>query len=193
MCGGTIVAALGGGLPSGLSPRVRGNPPARQLAAIIARSIPACAGEPSRGGIPCRRCTVYPRVCGGTPQPRQSRMCQQGLSPRVRGNRGLSVEGNGSVRSIPACAGEPPDRRRRKSQRKVYPRVCGGTATAIRPWVGVSGLSPRVRGNRAGAESRAATRRSIPACAGEPAPARVRRPHRRVYPRVCGGTPRYAL
>ena len=50
----------------------------------------------------------------------------------------------------------------------VYPRVCGGTAaTGAVEWE-VTGLSPRVRGNRSSSPQR-------PAVPG-------------VYPRVCGGT-----
>ena len=52
---------------------------------------------------------------------------------------------------------------------KVYPRVCGGT-TRKRWKIGLeNGLSPRVRGNRLEDKCFYAVRRSIPACAGEPA------------------------
>ena len=70
----------------------------------------------------------------------------------------------------------------------VYPRVCGGTPSQPRQWVAVPGLSPRVRGNRAGTRRRAGSCRSIPACAGEPAIFYLRRSATAVYPRVCGGT-----
>ena len=53
----------------GLSPRVRGNHPivSYWFALHYPRSIPACAGEPTvRLWHRTRRCTVYPRVCGGT-------------------------------------------------------------------------------------------------------------------------------
>ena len=51
-----------------------------------------------------------------------------------------------------------------------------------------AGLSPRVRGNREPNRRTLDAIGSIPACAGEPAPAPYRcRPYR-VYPRVCGGT-----
>ena len=51
-----------------------------------------------------------------------------------------------------------------------------------------AGLSPRVRGNLSLLSDWAGARGSIPACAGEPAHYGNRRPHGRVYPRVCGGT-----
>ena len=60
---------------------------------------------------------VYPRVCGGTPQPAAPAYSPPGLSPRVRGNRGNTRLRNGG--------------------RRVYPRVCGGT-----PWQIDSFYSP---------------------------------------------------
>ena len=50
------------------------------------------------------------------------------------------------------------------------------------------GLSPRVRGNRPRRRRRSESRRSIPACAGEPRERRGPVPPAPVYPRVCGGT-----
>ena len=50
------------------------------------------------------------------------------------------------------------------------------------------GLSPRVRGNRLLAPLRDVLPGSIPACAGEPAPAPPLPAAPPVYPRVCGGT-----
>ena len=49
---------------------------------------------------------VYPRVCGGSQNPRMPSIVSPGLSPRVRGKR---VTENGQEKrrgSIPACAGE---------------------------------------------------------------------------------------
>ena len=151
-------------------------------------SIPACAGEPFCYPLYAPACGVYPRVCGGTicriPQPPGV----DGLSPRVRGNR-PDDRGNGACRgSIPACAGEPKTPFRIPTAAPVYPRVCGGTPASYPPAGRLPGLSPRVRGNRAGDCARPLVWRSIPACAGEPPGRRKRGPGRRVYPRVCGGT-----
>ena len=55
------------------------------------------------------------------------------------------------------------------------------------------GLSPRVRGNHDGTHAYAYFTGSIPAYAGEPRHQRQRQKRRRVYPRVCGGTPVTAL
>ena len=72
--------------PTGLSPRVRGNPGRRRQHGEGRGSIPACAGEPiSPIALPIPA-TVYPRVCGGTGAKRAPRAELWGLSPRVRGN-----------------------------------------------------------------------------------------------------------
>ena len=70
---------------------------------------------------------VYPRVCGGTLAVYCPEIRIVGLSPRVRGNRGLVILLLARCRSIPACAGEPPRAANRAGAGGVYPRVCGGT------------------------------------------------------------------
>ena len=93
---------------AGLSPRVRGNLHRVAVELIAEGSIPACAGEPPCAQRPCGPHTVYPRVCGGTGEPGETPGCDDGLSPRVRGNRWRTGFLTGRSRSIPACAGEPP-------------------------------------------------------------------------------------
>ena len=147
VCGGTAVGRRARQRAGGLSPRVRGNPllvnvdPARQ------GSIPACAGEPS---LPARRrksWTVYPRVCGGTLDRHRRNDGDDGLSPRVRGNRFQRRRSWRRRRSIPACAGEPPRAWKGSRTPGVYPRVCGGTLAVATGGFRLMGLSPRVRGN----------------------------------------------
>ena len=157
------------------------------------RSIPACAGEPSR--LPDRRAEsrVYPRVCGGTLTIwRMKRGCK-GLSPRVRGNLAGTGGGTAFSRSIPACAGEPQRLGPDAALGRVYPRVCGGTNGWLPGRDCYIGLSPRVRGNRTRFFSLAFGNRSIPACAGEPCRTCWMRQDDGVYPRVCGGTGGVAL
>ena len=153
------------------------------------RSIPAPAGEPTRHVRRLRLQPVYPRACGGTPvawvpssrrrrsipapagEPRSHgcrRPAVEGLSPRLRGNPGRM----GAV--------VPPS--------KVYPRACGGTYVRHNLSDYEEGLSPRLRGNLRPAQPIGLRRRSIPAPAGEPGPLSDSKPHRRVYPRACGGT-----
>ena len=76
------------------------------------------------------------------------RIAQPGLSPRVRGNPGVTVGFILTVGSIPACAGEPSGIGAKSSAQTVYPRVCGGTDTITNHGHVYTGLSPRVRGNR---------------------------------------------
>ena len=208
MCGGTTSVCATFSRVRGLSPRVRGNPTNVPVHINVLRSIPACAGEPRLRfpELPTRE--VYPRVCGGTGCKGEVRAAQNGLSPRVRGNRdraearrasrGLSprVRGN-RLRpaidtrdrgSIPACAGEPRTARRNGCCPRVYPRVCGGTISVADAMADAMGLSPRVRGNRDCDDSRRLRPGSIPACAGEPRSATMTIDSETVYPRVCGGT-----
>ena len=141
------------------------------------RSIPACAGEPApRAGAP-RPTRVYPRVCGGTVDNLVVTFPFKGLSPRVRGNRAQTGTDKDYTNGLsPRVRGNPlPTVFQCRSPLRVYPRVCGGTAPGI---FAAAHLPVR--------------KRSIPACAGEPAqrwtdlPCAVRA--NRVYPRVCGGT-----
>ena len=132
---------------------------------------------------------VYPRVCGGTHLSCWRCCPGQGLSPRVRGNRGISAAIWTRGRSIPACAGEPSLRMSSPPLFPVYPRVCGGTVKQQRSPRRLSGLSPRVRGNPVNSLAHAAGVGSIPACAGEPGALCASFRNARVYPRVCGGTP----
>ena len=167
---------------------MRGNPDEQIVTVDMARSIPACAGEPAVIFVTSAAWAVYPRVCGGTKMsvPTSARM--GGLSPRVRGNRVLATIFAVPTGSIPACAGEPSVFRVGRHYQKVYPRVCGGTSPPPMTEAQIKGLSPRVRGNLGAARRRRACVRSIPACAGEPI--ETSKPSRpiKVYPRVCGGT-----
>ena len=86
-CGGTVLPmASATGVP-GLSPRLRGNRYGVPPEGLIARSIPAPAGEPMIRWMSGSMVMVYPRACGGT--------------------RAKNGHHKGQVRSIPAPAGEP--------------------------------------------------------------------------------------
>ena len=115
----------------GLSPRVRGNPERARWVGEVDRSIPACAGEPSRWPRTWSDVKVYPRVCGGTGCAFAQVEGGGGLSPRVRGNRPRLGNRTARVGSIPACAGEPGDQANAFAQPSVYPRVCGGTPSLM--------------------------------------------------------------
>ena len=89
---------------------------------------------------------VYPRVCGGSCQPRAQRTAGRGLSPRVRGIRPVFDALGIKQGSIPACAGDPAAGSPEDARRWVYPRVCGGSASLAASILRSGGLSPRVRG-----------------------------------------------
>ena len=112
----------------GLSPRVRGNPCLSDLMSTVARSIPACAGEPLLVAVLLRLAAVYPRVCGGTAGNLYNSHRGEGLSPRVRGNLDKEWKDFIAEGSIPACAGEPFGIEQVTIVKAVYPRVCGGTS-----------------------------------------------------------------
>ena len=188
VCGGTSSHHRSSRGRWGLSPRVRGNPADDDKQMIIERSIPACAGEPGMMSSCSDTSRVYPRVCGGTVGGFGFAIYAWGLSPRVRGNHDDTLEVIYQQRSIPACAGEPTPERAGVRPMRVYPRVCGGTGGQEMTGIAEQGLSPRVRGNPHLLMIRNGSLRSIPACAGEPAPLRTPRGAAAVYPRVCGGT-----
>ncbi len=127
-------------------------------------------------------------MCGGTARANREDRAYYGLSPRVRGNRCAIKRRPPPRRSIPACAGEPFSRLGFHVVDVVYPRVCGGTLKIFGSEDNVTGLSPRVRGNRKSILQCLALKRSIPACAGEPLPCKMALSEHAVYPRVCGGT-----
>ena len=188
VCGGTPHSIPDGGIISGLSPRVRGNPSLRSGSPPQPGSIPACAGEPALSPSAFAFWTVYPRVCGGTSLRITSSSSRLGLSPRVRGNRVKRVLYRLPERSIPACAGEPRSGISSMWRGRVYPRVCGGTRSEFEIQRNMRGLSPRVRGNHTVHAALSPRSGSIPACAGEPDLDPIRPERKTVYPRVCGGT-----
>ena len=151
----------------GLSPRVRGSPVSSVVSLGVARSIPACAGEPLDAARLISRLRVYPRVCGGALHECGDGLLLHGLSPRVRGSLDRYFLNLTSRGSIPACA--------------------GGAGAGVGPELAACGLSPRVRGSRGGGRRSDRDQGSIPACAGEPLGPDPGAASIRVYPRVCGG------
>ena len=186
--GGTLKGVPSVSTVPGLSPRGRGNRRASEYDAVMAGSIPAWAGEPSRVMDFSKVFRVYPRVGGGTLPYCSAESSPTGLSPRGRGNPAEIVGAVNSNRSIPAWAGEPPTRIRTWRLKQVYPRVGGGTEMPSPSAPPHRGLSPRGRGNRHGRRGRLHHWGSIPAWAGEPQSSPQSRSKRPVYPRVGGGT-----
>ena len=172
----------------GLSPRVRGNPLHTCCCGTGPRSIPACTGKPSCCASSACGIRVYPRVYGETRPTRSWKDGFQGLSPRVRGNRGVGAASSVMVGSIPACTGKPLSTPRITSRAKVYPRVYGETDITASFGLRGQGLSPRVRGNQAAHQRRHRGAGSIPACTGKPRLDISVWNDGAVYPRVYGET-----
>ena len=188
VCGGTLFDGEPADLTNGLSPRMRGNLRQLPVQRCQRRSIPAYAGEPVQPPPAPTPAVVYPRVCGGTVAIIICPPGLGGLSPRMRGNRGVGTRRVFAARSIPAYAGEPSVNPKSWNANWVYPRVCGGTGYRFSPVAQRQGLSPRMRGNPSSRLGPDCGGRSIPAYAGEPDPSAVSVDMHRVYPRVCGGT-----
>ena len=188
VCGGTTATPAATSIPTGLSPRVRGNRVRGAVRRERKGSIPACAGEPRSTSPPVHPPRVYPRVCGGTAPACEAAAMRKGLSPRVRGNPDDLVDDVRPAGSIPACAGEPRSSSTSTLASWVYPRVCGGTHVRQDQFASMAGLSPRVRGNRRKSPQGRLQCGSIPACAGEPRRGSAGTARGGVYPRVCGGT-----
>ena len=188
MCGGSGGICSSTRAAAGLSPRVRGKRSRGSDEQPGRGSIPACAGEAGAETDICKGKPVYPRVCGGSRPSGAPPGASPGLSPRVRGKRNIPVTFPGRVGSIPACAGEASPYPQTPYQSAVYPRVCGGSFRRNHHSLGITGLSPRVRGKLNDAAAAIGCARSIPACAGEAFRAFRLRVAEWVYPRVCGGS-----
>ena len=171
----------------GLSPRGRGSRIGRTGKPCARGSIPAWAGEPRRSQIDRTEGWVYPRVGWGAPLDRVDQRRGLGLSPRGRGSPSHQPLKSRASGSIPAWAGEPCSAITAPRAPGVYPRVGGGASPGrISPAPG-KGLSPRGRGSPHAYPPSRDRQGSIPAWAGEPPSACLRRGWRRVYPRVGGG------
>ena len=156
-------------------------------------SIPAWAGQPSKGWHSHRPGTVYPRVGGATLKGLAFTPTRYGLSPRGRGNRTAEQEPESGGGSIPAWAGQPYSGTGAGIGGWVYPRVGGATSTTCSIHQSMKGLSPRGRGNPGSVRRQPRAAWSIPAWAGQPGLSTPPTQSRMVYPRVGGATPSRTL
>ena len=127
VCGGTNDVGRGRGADGGLSPRMRGNQTTPNTPVYRKGPIPAYAGEPLTRAERGADTRAYPRVCGGTDNVVHDVRCDQGLSPRMRGNRQHQDKAAQIHGPIPAYAGEPAWAHPPRYSNRAYPRVCGGT------------------------------------------------------------------
>ena len=193
----------------GSSPHVRG---ARQPAAGRVQAggiIPACAGSTSMNGLMTCPRRDHPRMCGehhavsSGPHPAgdHPRMCGEhlsfmaflmvsaGSSPHVRGARHHLHKIATRHGIIPACAGSTFNASFGALQNRDHPRMCGEHAQG--QWAAEVrvGLSPHVRGARAGRARPAGPSGIIPACAGSTLTPATSRCTSGDHPRMCGEHP----
>ena len=91
----------------GLSPRLRGNHERLVLNGAAQGSIPALTGKPARVIVALDVAEVYPRAYGETASVCSGDRDREGLSPRLRGNRGARPLRPATPGSIPALTGKP--------------------------------------------------------------------------------------
>ena len=86
---------------------MRGNRVRHEGRQLVSGPIPANAGEPARNARKRPRLRAYPRECGGTVTGENAQLGDDGLSPRMRGNRTGQLVQHAIQGPIPANAGEP--------------------------------------------------------------------------------------
>ena len=192
---------------TGSSPRARGTHRVHHELEVMARFIPACAGNtptpPSRrhrpgGSSPRARGTLpgarspgvrrrfIPACAGNTPMWAATKPTSS-VHPRVRGEHPTARhDRNPPRRFIPACAGNTGHGHRRQHEVPVHPRVRGEHGTIVGHSAELYGSSPRARGTPRSQPAGCPVFRFIPACAGNTETASPPPRWRTVHPRVRG-------
>ena len=152
--------------PGGPSPPARGTHLWWLARVGYERSIPACAGNTHARRRACSPQAVHPRLRGEHAHSGPLSQAGSGPSPPARGTRFYSRRMPEGLRSIPACAGNTQWSATSAPRSTVHPRLRGEHATCAACSTSSAGPSPPARGTRATARARCASRRSIPACAG---------------------------
>ena len=150
----------------GSSPRGRGTPAELQLVIVLARIIPAWAGNTELPSLISYSMTDHPRV-GGEHSPSSSHSSQKvGSSPRGRGTPPRRGSSWFMLRIIPAWAGNTFRRWTSRSSASDHPRVGGEHLIGTRGRHLKDGSSPRGRGTLHGKPLKTTSARIIPAWAG---------------------------
>ena len=176
----------------GSSPRARGTARWRRRRRRLRRFIPACAGNRRRRWTRPRSAAVHPRVRGEQTLLVNGQRQLDGSSPRARGTEPRGAHLDAQARFIPACAGNRCRARRASTGGSVHPRVRGEQHIDQALLHRFDGSSPRARGTGDGHPRRVASRRFIPACAGNRRQGREGRRCPAVHPRVRGEQPEQA-
>ena len=170
----------------GSSPLARGTRPMPDTLPLLARFIPARAGNTYATGRVRTNGSVHPRSRGEHMGDREDSGCGYGSSPLARGtqlHRGaVRVRG----RFIPARAGNTPSAGRPDSLPPVHPRSRGEHRILRTRAAPIPGSSPLARGTQGGARPAARCRRFIPARAGNTTEVSAPRSAPAVHPRSRG-------
>ena len=124
-CGERAVLSGGWGGECGSSPRLRGTGLEVVVAQLVARFIPAPAGNGTPPVNPESPFPVHPRACGERVIGEVRWVGRTGSSPRLRGTGDQHLVVLDFRRFIPAPAGNGATTHRRSNENPVHPRACG--------------------------------------------------------------------
>ena len=170
----------------GSSPRLRGTLVVVCSLGIIARFIPAFAGNTTLWSSSSFSCLVHPRVCGEHRHEAIVPGRGVGSSPRLRGTPARAARVGWPERFIPAFAGNTGERLMKKLLITVHPRVCGEHIRFTCFHLVRTGSSPRLRGTHLERRTVQLGVRFIPAFAGNTSASATCLSIVTVHPRVCG-------
>ncbi len=156
---------------------------------MVARFIPACAGNTCRGCAAAPPRAVHPRLRGEHSRYSCARLSVSGSSPPARGTLARHRPGRPEQRFIPACAGNTCHERRAGDATTVHPRLRGEHAYSLTEMKPVNGSSPPARGTLSSINSSVVASRFIPACAGNTASMLPAGRRTTVHPRLRGEHP----
>ncbi len=165
-CGEQDGNAAAGTVLTGSSPRMRGTGDHGDGCDLLARFIPAHAGNSRCGGSSRPIGTVHPRACGEQGRLDRRFWNAYGSSPRMRGTVRWGRIVRACGRFIPAHAGNSRSRCVGYGIPSVHPRACGEQERTCLMSEVVSGSSPRMRRTEATVSRWEKGERFIPAHAG---------------------------
>ena len=171
---------------SGSSPLARGTYQANTTAPVVARFIPARAGNPLRPSVRVRCRWAHLRSRGEHWTPFFADQISFGSSPLARGTRCRRGSWCGAWRLIPARAGNTMADRATGRHDPAHPRSRGEHVATGRAAVSVPGSSPLARGTHTVVVAEVGGVGLIPARAGNTTPVSVGACRRTAHPRSRG-------
>ncbi len=166
-CGANAVISCYKHSCSGSSPRMRGKLGVHVRGGLVARIIPAHAGQTSIISRESSIVSDHPRACGANLLVVWVSAHSCGSSPRMRGKRRCESCRKYAIRIIPAHAGQTRCQRERCRSHPDHPRACGANPLCRCSRARNCGSSPRMRGKQLRRELHKVARRIIPAHAGQ--------------------------